>query len=91
MVTNINNQHIIGGVLEVNLYDFLPGAKKTQEWQLKKKFSHSEALVKQHFPPLDTNGQMNWQNLIEVKVSYCLPSYMYIHQDDDKQVAYWDG
>lgn len=26
-----------------------------------------------------------------MKVQYALPSTVFIHHDDDKQVAYWDG
>lgn len=91
MHSHIRKELVVGGVVDITLIDFLPGPKKTAEWQLKKKFSEEEAVVKQFFPPLDTNGQMNWQNLTEIKVQYALPSTVFIHQDDDKQVAYWDG
>ncbi len=60
MHSHIRKELVVGGVVDITLIDFLPGPKKTVEWQLKKKFSEEEAVVKQFFPPLDTNGQMNW-------------------------------
>ena len=86
-------EYIIGGVLDINLYDFLPSPKKTVEWQLKKKFSQEEAVEQNrlHFPPLDNNGQINWQQATENKVQFSLPPHIYIHPDDICRVAYHDG
>ena len=50
-----------------------------------------KALIKESFPPLDINGQFNWQLANDIKVQYALPSKIYIHPEDICKVMYYDG
>ena len=53
-------------------------------------YTTKNALKKINYPPVDANGQLNFQNAQPVKVIYNLPSYVYIHPSDNIQIALWD-
>lgn len=52
--------HVIGGILDIELYEFLPMPKKAEKFGLKLLYNTKNALKKINYPPMDANGQMNF-------------------------------
>lgn len=84
-------EYVIGGVLDIQFYEFLPMPKKTMDWQLKYNYNINEALKRSHYPPLDQNGQVNMQNVFLVKIQYTLSPDIYIHSEDIPKIGFFDG
>ena len=73
---------VVGGVLDIELFEFLPLPKKAEKFGMKFMYTTRNACRKINYPPIDANGQLNYQNAQPVKVIYNLPSYVYIHPTD---------
>lgn len=78
---------VVGGVLDIECFQFLPQPKKANNWILKYDYEVKDALKKHHYPALDST---NYQNATPVKVFYSLPPYVFIHPNDKIRVAVWD-
>jgi len=78
---------VIGGVLDIECFQFLPQPKKANNWILKYDYEVKDALKKHHYPALDST---NYQNASPVKVFYILPQYVFIHPNDKIRIAVWD-
>lgn len=76
---------VVGGVLDVECFEFLPQPKKANNWTLKWDYEVKDALKK----PQEGSGSINYQNM-NVKVFYTLPNYVYIGGNDKIRVAVWD-
>lgn len=78
---------VVGGVLDIECFQFLPQPKKANNWTLKYDYEVKDALKKHHYPALDST---NYQNASPFKVFYTLPPYVFIHPNDKYRIAVWD-
>lgn len=52
--------NVIGGVLDIELFEFLSLPKKAEKFGMKYIYSTKNALRKINYPPVDNNGQLNY-------------------------------
>lgn len=57
-----NKNMIVGGILDIELFEFLPQPKKTEKYSIKYVYNTKNALKKINYPPYDITGQLNFQN-----------------------------
>lgn len=81
---------VVGGVLDVECFEFLPQPKKANNWTLKWDYEVKDALKKHWYPAQEGSGGVNYQNVTAVKVFFPLPSYVYIGGNDKIRMAVWD-
>ena len=72
------------------MFEFLPLPKKAEKFTIKYVYNTKNALKKINYPPLDNNGQPNFQNALPLKVIYQLPPYVFINPTDPIRIALWD-
>jgi len=85
-----NKDFIVGGVLDIALFDFLNLPKRAKSWVLKYDYDTTEAVKKIQYPSPDSTGPLSYQNASPVKVLYTLPSNIYLTPNDTLRVAAWD-
>ena len=81
---------VVGGVLDIECFEFLPQPKKANNWTLKYDYETKDSLKKHNYPVIDQSGVANYQNVSPVKVFYTLPNYVFINANDKIRVAVWD-
>lgn len=61
---------VVGGIVDIELFEFLPQPKKAEKFTIKYIYNTKNALRKINYPPYDITGQLNFQNAQPVKIIY---------------------
>jgi hypothetical protein len=76
----------VGGIYEVNLFGFPTLPKRAKKWLMRQVKPLDELLALKPFPA----NEALQANILPQRMSYQLPSYIYLSQTEDLNVAWWD-
>lgn len=77
----------VGGIYEVNLFGFPPLPRRAKKWLMRQVKPLDELLAPKPYPV----NEALLANILPLRMSYQMPSYVYLSQTEDLNVAWWDS